>query len=92
MEDLMFPTLHNNGTSYEELIRQLENASRALDDALAALTNAAPNARDYYVRGQSAFLIAAQQHNSRVSAVKAVQVQITDIWMAIQDQEDERKG
>lgn len=44
------PTVHLNGTSREELMRQLIEAADALRVAQKKLAEASPNNRDYYVQ------------------------------------------
>jgi hypothetical protein len=63
---MMIPSVHLNGTSKEELIRQLIDASEALLTATAVLSAAAPNPRDYYPQGPDAALLAAGEHATRV--------------------------
>ena len=46
---MMVPTIHLNGTSHDELLRQILDAKEAIRKAVEALANAAPNMRDYYV-------------------------------------------
>lgn len=52
---MMIPTLHLNGTSRTELIKQLTDAGHALALAIDALGNASPHGRDYYPQGPDAF-------------------------------------
>jgi uncharacterized protein involved in tolerance to divalent cations len=46
----MYPTVHLNGTSADELLKQAENAGQAIAAAYKACSDAAPNGRDYYVK------------------------------------------
>lgn len=87
---MIAPTVHLNGTSGEELRRQVSEAGTAVRDALRALANAAPNARDYYPAGPDAFRAASAEHASRVARVKAVAEELYDIEIAIVDAMAER--
>lgn len=49
MTNTHFPTVHLNGTSAKELTNQAIKAGHALREAYEACSDAAPNARDYYV-------------------------------------------
>lgn len=66
------PTIHNNGTSREELTRLYTDAGGALYVAFKALSEAAPNGRDYYPQGAVAFEAARREHEARQQAIKTV--------------------
>lgn len=66
------PSVHINGTSANELMRQLQEAHRAGRKFVEALEDASPNARDYYPQGDSAFSAARKEHEARVQAVVSV--------------------
>lgn len=74
--DLKHPTVHLNGTSREALLDSYEQAGRAIDAALLALSDASPNARDYYPQGDGAFQTAVAQHRARYDALWAVKLEI----------------
>jgi len=76
---MIYPTVHLNGTSKAELIDQLCTASSAMADAIKALENASPNARDYYVQGQYAMRDAQDQHARHVNALVQVKNEIDQI-------------
>lgn len=76
---LTLPTVHINGTSREELQRQNREAWAAINTALTALNNAAPNARDYYVQGDEAYRQAAVEHTARKAKLLEVQKELTQI-------------
>ncbi|HZU91403.1 MAG TPA: hypothetical protein VE993_19280 [Stellaceae bacterium] len=63
---MMVPTIHLNGTSRDELLRQILEAKEAICKAVEALANAAPNMRDYYVQGPDAFPAARREHEKRM--------------------------
>ena len=68
---MIYPTVHMNGTSHEVLLRQALRACEALDAALAAMAEAAPNSRDYYPQGDGAFLQAVGEFNDVVGNVRS---------------------
>jgi len=59
---MIIPTIHLNGTSKEELARQLEDAHSAITFAQTKLRQAAPNAPDYYPQGPDAIYQATDDH------------------------------
>ena len=77
------PTIHLNGTSKESLLDQVTDAREALNAAIGALNNAAPNARDYYPQGDSAFIQATLEHRNRVTKLVAVCNELSDLAEAI---------
>ena len=69
---MVFPTVHLNGTSRAVLLDANQKAARAIADAIEALHDAAPNARDYYVQGVDAYSQAAFAHARRLSGLYEV--------------------
>lgn len=76
------PTIHLNGTSREELIRQYEVVSDAARALESALFGAYPNARDYYPQGPEAFSLAVKEHEARIASVGVILAEITALWEA----------
>ncbi len=74
------PTIHMNGTSAAELAERYEAAAVAVAAALDALTFAAPNARDYYPQGPTAFAEARREHEERILKVRAVRDEIGALY------------
>jgi hypothetical protein len=68
----MVPVVHLNGTSKDELIKQLLDAGNALNAAVYKLGAAAPHGRDYYPLGDDAYKTARDQHLDRVKRIDAV--------------------
>ncbi len=66
------PTIHGNGTSREGLMRLYADAGSALYAALARLAEAAPNGRDYYPQGTTAFETARHEHEARQRMIASV--------------------
>lgn len=70
------PTIHRNGTGQDSLLAQQNNASELLRDAIRALEQAAPNARDYYPQGSEAFPAASKEHRARVIKLMEVRAEL----------------
>lgn len=84
-EKIETPCVNLNGTSASELQRQLTRAADALRAAMDALCDAAPNARDYYVRGPHSWPLANRQHDERLAALRKVHDEIYLMYEAIAD-------
>lgn len=50
-----YPSIHLNGTGVTSLLAQYTEACHAVQHAVRALQEAAPNARDYYPQGDRAY-------------------------------------
>jgi hypothetical protein len=87
---MMVPTVHRNGTTSEILLDQYTVAAQAVQTAIAAVCDAGPNSRDYYVQGSDAALAAQREHEARVKALKTVRDELAAIVERIQDQLDTR--
>lgn len=59
---MIFPTVHINGTSKQELIRQWEDVLSNLQQSLKALKDAVPHGRDYYPQGPNVIFEAVREH------------------------------
>ena len=73
------PTLHLNGSGKGHLAEAYEAAYKALYQAEQAVQNAAPNARDYYPQGDSAFREAQREHTERLLALVRVRKEILEL-------------
>ena len=82
---LALPTVHRDGTSREELLRQAQEAGQAVFQARDALAKTAPNARDYYPQGMSAFPAAVREHDRRARMLLEVEEELSRIAEAIAD-------
>jgi hypothetical protein len=76
---MTIPTVHLNGTSKDELLRQLFDAGSAVQAAMKALGEAAPNGRDYYPQGPSAFTVAQSEHLARMMRLQRVRDELYDM-------------
>jgi hypothetical protein len=83
---LEIPTVHLNGTSKDELIKQLRDAMEAVHAAEKALTLAGPPARDYYVVGPQAVQSAMYQHRARMEKLADVARDLEYIAVRVMEQ------
>lgn len=80
------PTVHNNGTSKDALLEQLIDAREKLLDAIKALENCSPHSRDYYMRGDSVWAQARDEHINRITSVRNVYDELFLIGMDVNRQ------
>lgn len=80
---LAVPTVHLNGTNGDDLLEQVNEAERALDEALRSLRACAPNQRDYYPQGSEAWKRAIDQHCARVDRLVDVATELEQLAEAI---------
>jgi len=73
------PTIHLNGTTRDELIRQNCDAAEAVRVAIQAVRNAQPNGRDYYPQGDGAIDEALRQHRRRMQDLEAIERELMEI-------------
>ena len=66
------PTIHLNGTGKESLLQQTLDAAHAIQAAMDALSNAMPNARDYYPQGPDAIKQAYAEHTARMDMLRQI--------------------
>lgn len=69
---IIAPTVHLNGTSKGALMEGYGNAYAALEAAMAALSEACPNGRDYYPQGPDAFVAARDEHIAQMGALRDI--------------------
>ena len=81
--ELVVPTVHLNGTSRGELLRQIADAYTALGKALDAMALATPHGRDCYVQGEGATERARADHSARVAKVAEVRDELLTIGEAL---------
>jgi hypothetical protein len=84
------PTVHLNGTSGESLEERAFSAVQAVSSAIDAMCEAGPNARDYYMQGDTAAFDAQREHEDRVKRLKMVRDELREIWEGVRDQIEER--
>jgi hypothetical protein len=78
-KQMIVPTIHNNGTSREELLKQHIAVLDACHALTIALANASPHGRDYYPQGDDAYRTARDAHNADRKAVADIRAR----WQAI---------
>ena len=86
------PTIHMNGSNPETLLEGLTEAYRAVDAAMRALDEAAPNGRDYYPQGPDAVQEATREHQLRAAKLRSVREELQELVVSVQDQIDEREA
>jgi hypothetical protein len=77
------PVIHLNGTSVSALEESLANAGRAVREAIGALYEASPNARDYYPNGPAAYDRASKEHAARIAALRTVLDELTELYESL---------
>lgn len=77
------PTVSIRGTSLDDLLRQNQAAADAIQEAIVAMTAAAPNGRDFPARDLA---VAIQDHARRVSTLALIQKEYEDIVGELIDQ------
>lgn len=76
---IRLPSIHLNGTSKQALLEGYLEAASAVFSAAEALSEAAPNARDYYPQGDNAFKQAQEEHNARLAKLNSVLVELQQL-------------
>jgi hypothetical protein len=79
------PTIHLNGTSKQSLLEALSTALTALCVAQNAVSDCAPNARDYYPQGDGAFAQANREHIARLERLHGLRSELREIADAIDE-------
>lgn len=69
---MQLPTIHSNGTSAKALAESYQYAATELSAALNALMNVELNGRDYYPKGDHAFVEAAKEQHFRCQKLREV--------------------
>ena len=84
---LAVPTLNANGTSKQQLLKQMTNVINQLDSAIAALREAAPHGRDYFTtHSLDSWASAAAEHRNRIKRITEVRDEISSIAEAVLQQ------
>lgn len=73
---MKIPTIHLNGTSAQSLMDDLENAHEKIREAIQALSQCAPNGRDYYVQESGALVVAQEEHQARMSKLVSIKAEL----------------
>jgi hypothetical protein len=80
---MQLPTIHLNGSSQISMVESLCMTSAALETALMALKQTAPNNRDYYPQGREAYETALQEHISRMYRLNSLKNEVDELAIAI---------
>jgi len=88
---IKIPTVHLNGTSKDELLRQIHDAHVAVQAALDALAKARPHGRDYYVQAvepgaYDAYTLARNESQVREAKLSEVLDELQAIYVGIEQQ------
>jgi hypothetical protein len=83
-DELTVPTLHLNGSGYDNLYGDYREALQALQDAKDKLPR--PHGRDYYVQDDQAFTKAREQFNAQMTKLREVEEELTAILMNVLEQ------
>lgn len=73
------PTIHLNGSGKRHLADTYRDANEALYQAIKALEQAAPNARDYYPQGPDAYRQASKEHAERLAKLVQIRQEIDEL-------------
>ncbi len=90
--DLIFPTIHLNGTSADDLLEQYRNSMRAVGDAMEVLSRCAPNGRDYYPQSGDAIGTAIEQHRQRREKLQEIWDEQTSLAVHCSDTINDRES
>ena len=82
---MIFPTIHLNGTSKQQLLDDYCDTRQALDAAMEKMIENGPNARDYYPAGDQAYRQAVKEHHDRIEQIHRVRFEIETIAEHIAD-------
>jgi len=82
--ELTVPTLHLNGSGYDNLNPQYRGALEALRTARQALP--VPHGRDYYVQEDGAFEKARAQFEAQLHKLEEVEEELSGILLGILEQ------
>jgi hypothetical protein len=83
-KDLTVPTVHLNGSGYDNLHRDYRAALAAVREAREKLPR--PHGRDYYVQEAGALEKALSQFTGQLRKLEEIETELTHILMGVQDQ------
>lgn len=82
---LSVPTIHMNGTHPDTLLDDICSARDKVREAITALSQCAPNGRDYYQQGIEAFAKARDEHIARLKHLHDICAELGEIAETIVD-------
>ena len=80
------PTVHLNGTSGQDLLREYQTAYRAVKFAIDSLCETTCNGRDYYPQGNEAYTQAYAERQTALCKLRDVQSYLEEVLMGVMDQ------
>jgi hypothetical protein len=83
---VLIPTVHLNGSHAEGLREEAHRAMCAIGDAISAVGDMGPDARDYYPQGPNVASVARRDHDGRIARLRSVLEEISAIYDGIDDQ------
>lgn len=91
MASITKPLIHLNGSAGDRLYDEYSQAANAVHAAITAVEKAAPNARDYYPQGDSAYAAARAEHELRIRRLGEIHDELSAIYEHISNQLDARE-
>jgi hypothetical protein len=76
---MIFPTVHLNGTSRNDLLEQYREMLQAVSSAIRIMNANGPNGRDYYPQGPDAITRATEEHHARTKKLIEVQAELNEL-------------
>ena len=80
------PTIHLNGSNADALRDAIREAYGKICEAHRALSDTAPNGRDYYTQGPEAIRAATRSHVNRLGALRTIERELLELHEAISAQ------
>lgn len=83
-DNLTIPTVHLNGSGFENLQSQYREALERLREARRAIP--VPHGRDYYVQDDGAYLRARKQFEAQLAKIEELEEELSGILLGIMEQ------
>lgn len=83
---MMIPTVHRDGTPKDELLRQLQEARDALNEAVRLTRLACPHVRDFAPQGEHALGEALRERRERIDKLVDVLDDFDELLAGIRGQ------
>jgi len=84
--EMLVPTVHLNGSGFDNLYRDYRAALKAVQEARHALP--VPHGRDYYVMEQGSFERARAQYEAQRRRLDEIEEELSGILLGIMDQRE----
>lgn len=82
---MMIPTIHLNGTSKEQLLRELEEILIALEGAKKKMEKQTIHGRDYYPQGHEALQAAVKEGIGRFQRLRSITREFEELYEKISE-------